>query len=99
MPYLDVREQPHITAVDDLDQDIDDALDPWMIGCDAVADKAEGRLAVKEVDAQIEIAFRLRSRDRRRLDPAGRRRPMATGRVESFSHLSIQSQRVYRQCG
>ena len=39
---FDVAEQADVTAVEDLDERIDDALDPRMIGGDPIADEPEG---------------------------------------------------------
>src|SRR5699024_12223748 len=56
-----VREQSDVAAVEDLDQRVDDAFDPRMVGGGSIADEAEGsRQAVEEIDAQIEITLRLR---------------------------------------
>src|SRR5699024_7944948 len=58
---FDVREQSDVAAVEGLDQRVDDAFDPGMVGGDSIADEAEGRRqAIEEIDAQIEITLRLR---------------------------------------
>jgi hypothetical protein len=41
-PVFDVAEQADVTAVEHLDERIDDALDPRMIGGDPIADEPEG---------------------------------------------------------
>src|SRR5699024_1155096 len=57
---LDIGEQADVASVEDLDQGVDDALDPRVVGGDSVADESEGsRQTVEEIDAQIEITLRL----------------------------------------
>jgi hypothetical protein len=55
---FDVAEQADVTAVEHLDEGIDDALDPRMVGGDSVADEPEGRgQAFEQVDAQFQVMF------------------------------------------
>src|SRR5699024_10797947 len=96
---FDVREQSDVAAVEDLDQRVDDAFDPRMVGGDSIADEAEGsRQAIEEIDAQIEITLRLRH-EVSSVDPS--RTGADDGHPEgtSHSHTSLVSRpRVYRQC-
>src|SRR5699024_3905161 len=96
---FDVREQTDVATVEDLDQRIDDAFDPWMVGGDSIAVEAEGsRQAIEEIDAQIEITLRLRH-EISGVDPG--RTGADDGHPEgtSHSHTSLVSRPgVYRQC-
>src|SRR5699024_7982397 len=59
-PVFDIGEQADVAAVEDLDQCIDDAFDPRMVGGHAVPDQSEGRgQALEQVDAQVEVVFGL----------------------------------------
>jgi hypothetical protein len=59
-PIVDVAQEADVTAVQNLVQRIDDALDPGVVRCDTVADQAVGRgILVEEVDADFEVAFGL----------------------------------------
>src|SRR5699024_6923648 len=96
---FDVRDQSDVAAVEDLDQRIDDAFDPWMVRGDSIADEAEGsRQAIEKIDAQIEITLRLRH-EISSVDPS--RTGADDGHPEgtSHSHTSLVSRpRVYRHC-
>ncbi len=81
---LDIGEQADVASVEDLDQGVDDALDPGVVGGDSVADESEGsRQTVEEIDAQIEITFRLRY-EIGRVDPS--RTGADDGHPEGTSH-------------
>src|SRR5699024_3055493 len=96
---FDDREPSDVAAVEDLDQRVDDACDPRMVGGYSLADEDEGsRQAIGEIDAQIEITLRLRH-DVSGVDPS--RTGADDGHPEgtSHSHSSLVSRpRVYRQC-
>ena len=52
---VDVAEQAHVAAIEDLVQRDDDLLDPRVVRCDAVADQAEGcGEPLEEVDGDLE---------------------------------------------
>ncbi|SII88396.1 Uncharacterised protein [Mycobacteroides abscessus subsp. abscessus] len=96
---VDVGEHPDVSPVEDLDQGVDDALDPGVIRSHPVADQTErGWESLEEIDADLEITLSLRQQISR-IDPSGTGTDNSHTERTGHSHTSLDNRgQFYRRC-